>query len=90
MNKAELINAVAAESGLSKADSKKALDAFISSISSTLKKGDKVSLVGFGTFAVSERAERTGINPSTKAAITIPAKKVVKFKAGSELSENIK
>lgn len=90
MNKAELISAIAAESGLSKADSKKALDAFISSVSSTLKSGDKVSLVGFGTFSVSERGERSGINPSTKAVITIPAKKVAKFKAGAELSELIK
>lgn len=86
MNKAELISAIAAESGLSKADSKKALDAFIASVTKTLKSGDKVSLVGFGTFAVSERAARTGINPSTKASITIPAKKVAKFKAGAELA----
>lgn len=90
MNKAELINAIAAESGLSKADSKKALDAFISTVSQTLKSGDKISLVGFGTFSVAERAERTGINPSTKAAITIAAKKVAKFKAGAELSDAIK
>ena len=89
MNKAELINAIAAESGLSKADSKKALEAFVSSVTNALKGGDKVSLVGFGTFAVSERAERTGINPSTKQAITIPAKKVAKFKAGAELSEAV-
>jgi len=90
MNKAELINAIAAESGLSKADSKKALDAFITSVSDTLKSGDKVSLVGFGTFSVSERGERTGINPSTKSPITIPAKKVAKFKAGAELADAIK
>lgn len=86
MNKAELISAIAAESGLSKADSKKALDAFIASVTTALKSGEKVSLVGFGTFAVSERAARTGINPSTKASITIPAKKVAKFKAGAELA----
>lgn len=90
MNKAELINAIAAGSGLSKTDSKKALDAFITSVSDTLKLGEKVSLVGFGTFSVSERGERTGINPSTKATITIPAKKVAKFKAGAELAEAIK
>ena len=89
MNKAELINAIAAESGLSKADSKKALEAFVSSVTNALKGGDKVSLVGFGTFAVTERAERTGINLSTKQAITIPAKKVAKFKAGAELSEAV-
>ncbi|WP_321334354.1 HU family DNA-binding protein [uncultured Bacteroides sp.] len=90
MNKAELISAIATESGLNKADSKKALDAFISTVSKTLQSGDKVSLVGFGTFAVSERSARTGINPSTKAAIAIPAKKVAKFKAGAELSDAIK
>lgn len=76
---------MAAESGLSKADSKKALDAFVSAVSAALKDGDKVALVGFGTFSVSERGERTGINPATKQTITIPAKKVVKFKAGNEL-----
>ncbi|MCD8181926.1 MAG: HU family DNA-binding protein [Bacteroides sp.] len=86
MNKAELINAMAAESGLSKADSKKALDAFIASVTKELKQGGKVALVGFGTFGVSERAARTGINPATKAKINIPAKKVAKFKAGSELN----
>ena len=86
MNKADLISAMAAESGLSKTDSKKALDAFVTSVTNSLKAGVKVSLVGFGTFSISERAERTGINPSTKAAIVIPAKKVVKFKAGAELA----
>ncbi len=90
MNKAELINAMAAESGLTKTDSKKALDAFISSVSKALQSGDKVSLVGFGTFSVGERGERSGINPATKEVITIPAKKVAKFKAGAELSESIK
>lgn len=85
MNKSDLINAMAAESGLSKADSKKALDAFVSAVSAALKDGDKVALVGFGTFSVSERGERTGINPATKQTITIPAKKVVKFKVGNEL-----
>ena len=85
MNKSDLINAMAAESGLSKADSKKALDACVSAVSAALKDGDKVALVGFGTFSVSERGERTGINPATKQTITIPAKKVVKFKAGNEL-----
>ncbi|WP_418698371.1 HU family DNA-binding protein [Bacteroides sp.] len=86
MNKAELINAMAAESGLTKADSKKALDAFIASVGKAMKAGDKVSLVGFGTFAVAERAARTGINPSTKQPIQISAKKVVKFKPGAELT----
>ena len=89
MNKSELINAMAAESQLSKADAKKALEAFVSAVTGALKAGEKVSLVGFGTFSVSERAERTGINPSTKEIITIPAKKVAKFKPGTELSDAI-
>lgn len=86
MNKADLINAIAGKSGLSKADSKKALDAVVDSISEALVAGDKVSLVGFGTFSVSERAARQGINPATKQAIKINAKKVAKFKAGAELA----
>ncbi|KAA6325973.1 DNA-binding protein HU [termite gut metagenome] len=90
MNKSELITAIASESGLSKIDSKKALDAFISSVSSTLKSGDKIVLVGFGTFSVANRKERTGINPATQKTIKIPAKKVVKFKAGSELADGVK
>lgn len=85
MNKSELICAMAAESGLSKADAKKALDAFISTVTNAMKRGDKVALVGFGTFAVSERSARKGINPATKQFIEIPAKKVVKFKSGAEL-----
>ncbi len=86
MNKADLINAMADKAGLSKADSKKALDAFVEAVTGTLAKGDKVSLVGFGSFSVASRAARTGINPATKAAIQIPAKKVAKFKAGAELA----
>lgn len=86
MNKTELIEAMAAESGLSKGDSKKALDAFLASVGKAMKAGDKVALVGFGTFSVAERSARTGINPSTKQAIQIPARKVVKFKPGTELS----
>ncbi|MCQ2218035.1 MAG: HU family DNA-binding protein [Paludibacteraceae bacterium] len=89
MNKAELINAIAEESGLSKVDSKKALDAFIKATTAALKGGDKISLVGFGSFAVSERGERQGINPATKQPITIAAKKTVKFKAGAELNDEI-
>ena len=89
MNKAELINAIAEEAGLSKVDAKKALEAVVKSVSDALVAGDKVSLVGFGTFSVSERAERSGINPATKEAITISAKKVAKFKAGAELSASI-
>jgi DNA-binding protein HU-beta len=89
MNKAELIDAIASESGLTKVDSKKALDGFVSAVKKALKENQKVSLVGFGTFSVSERGERTGVNPATKQSITIAAKKVAKFKAGSELSDAI-
>jgi DNA-binding protein HU-beta len=85
MNKTELVNAIAAKAGLTKVDAKKALDATIASITAAVKKQDKVALVGFGTFSVVKRAARTGINPSTKQAIKIPAKKVVKFKASSTI-----
>ena len=87
MNKTELTNAIAAKAGLTKADAKKALEATIEAISEALKAGDKVALVGFGTFAVSERPAREGINPATKAKIKIAAKKVAKFKAGAELAD---
>lgn len=90
MNKTELINAIAEQAGLSKVDAKKALEAFVDAVSTSLEKGDKVALIGFGTFAVAEKGERTGINPATKAKIVIPAKKVVKFKAGAELAEKVK
>ena len=90
MNKAQLIDGMAEKAGLSKADSKKALEAFIATVSDALKAGDRIGLVGFGSFSVSERGERTGINPRTKASITIPAKKVVKFKPGAELDEIVK
>ena len=89
MNKSELINAIAEEAGLTKVDAKKALEAAVKSVSDALVAGDKISLVGFGTFSVSERSARTGINPATKQAIQISAKKVAKFKAGSELSAAI-
>lgn len=85
MNKSELVSAIAAESGLTKVDSKKALDAAVAAVTKALKDGDKVTLVGFGTFSVAKRAARQGINPATKKAINIPAKSVVKFKAGSDL-----
>lgn len=90
MNKAELINAIAEKAGLSKADAKNALDATIEVIYEAMVQNDKVALIGFGTFSVSEKAERTGINPATKEKITIPAKKVVKFKAGAELTAKVK
>ncbi len=89
MNKTELVSSIAEKAGLSKADSKKALDACVESIAEVLKAGDKISLVGFGTFSVSERPARQGINPATKAPISIPAKKVAKFKAGSDLDNAI-
>ena len=89
MNKAQLIDAIAAESGLTKADSKRALDAFVKATGDALKSGDRVGLVGFGSFGVSERSARTGRNPQTGKEISIPAKKVVKFKAGSELTDSV-
>ncbi|MDE5550728.1 MAG: HU family DNA-binding protein [Bacteroidaceae bacterium] len=89
MNKTELVSSIAEKAGLSKADSKKALDACVEAIAEALKAGDKISLVGFGTFSVSERPARQGINPATKAPISIPAKKVAKFKAGSDLDNAI-
>jgi DNA-binding protein HU-beta len=89
MNKTELIDAMASGAGISKADAKKALGAFTDAISGALKNDDKVTLVGFGTFSVSTRAARKGRNPQTGAEIDIPAKKVVKFKAGNELSKGI-
>ena len=90
MNKSELINAIAEQAGLTKVDAKKALEAFICAISDAMAKGDKVALVGFGAFSVNEKGERTGINPATKEKISIPAKKVVKFKAGAELADKVK
>jgi DNA-binding protein HU-beta len=86
MNKAQLIDAMAEGAGLTKADAKKALDAFVSATSDALKGGDRVALIGFGTFSVTERGARTGRNPQTGKEITIPAKKVVKFKAGADLA----
>ena len=88
MNKTDLVNAIAAE-GLTKADSKKALDAVLNAISGALKEGDKVALIGFGTFSVNERPAREGINPATKEKIQIAAKKVVKFKVGAELDASV-
>jgi DNA-binding protein HU-beta len=87
MNKAELIEAIASESKLTKADAGRALDAFINATSKALKKGDKLTLVGFGTFSVSKRSARTGRNPKTGKAIKIAAKKVAKFKAGAALAK---
>jgi DNA-binding protein HU-beta len=89
MNKAELIEAIANDSKLSKADAGRALDATITAITKSLKKGDKVSLVGFGTFGVAKRAARNGRNPQTGKTIKIAAKKVAKFKAGTDLSKTV-
>ncbi|MBD8847265.1 HU family DNA-binding protein [Priestia megaterium] len=90
MNKAELIDAVATKSDLTKQDSKKAVDALFETISNTLAKEEKIQLLGFGTFEVRERAERTGRNPQTGEEMTIPASKVPAFKPGKELKEAIK
>ena len=90
MNKTELINAVAEKAGLTKVDAKKAVEAAVAAVTEALAKGDKVSLIGFGTFAVAEKGERTGINPRTKETITIAARKAVKFKQGAELAEAVK
>ena len=89
MNKAELIDAISAESGLTKADAKKALEGFVSATSTALKAGDKLSLVGFGSFSVSKREARNGRNPQTGKEIKIAAKNVVKFKAGTDLTGNV-
>ena len=90
MNKQDLISAIAKQSGLTKIDAKKALEAYIDATSKALKKGDRVALVGFGSFSVSKRAARTGRNPQTGKAIKIAAKKVVRFKAGADLSKTVK
>ncbi len=90
MNKAELIEEIAASAGLSKADAKRALDGFVSATTKALKAGDRVALVGFGSFSVSKRAARTGRNPQTGKEIKIKAKKVVRFKSGNELSDAVK
>ena len=89
MNKNELAAAIAAKTGLNKKNSEAALNAFISTVTETLNAGDKVVLVGFGTFEVKQRAEREGINPATKAKIVIPASKAPVFKAGKALKDAI-
>ena len=90
MNKTDLISEIAAKAGLSKKDAEKALNAFVTTVEETLKKKDKVQLVGFGTFEVRARAERKGRNPQTKAEITIPASTVPVFKVGKALKESVK
>ena len=90
MNKTDLVEKIAAGANITKVDAKKALDAAVAAVKDALIAGDKVALVGFGTFSVNERPAREGINPATKEKITIAAKKVAKFKAGAELAEAVK
>lgn len=89
MNKGELISQIASDAGITKAQATSALDSFTESISGALKKGDKVTLVGFGTFSVSKRSARTGRNPQTGKTIDIPAKTIAKFKPGKALSDSL-
>ncbi len=89
MNKEELVDAMAAAAKLSKADTRKALDAFVKTVGKSLKKGERVILVGFGTFSVGKRAARMGRNPQTGKPLKIAAKKVAKFKAGTALSKKV-
>lgn len=89
MTKADLVNAMAEKAGLSKGDAEKALKAFTDAITDALKAGEKVALVGFGTFSVGERAARTGQNPQTGEKINIPAAKSPKFKAGKALKDSV-
>ena len=90
MNKTDLVNAIAAGAKLTKVQAKDALEAALQAAGDALAKGDKIALIGFGTLAVSEKAARTGRNPRTKETIQIPAKKVIKFKAGAELAAKVK
>ena len=90
MNKADLVSMMAAKSNLTKKDSESALNAFVETVQTALKKGEKIQLVGFGTFEVRKRAARTGINPRTKESIKIPATKAPVFKAGKALKDSCK
>jgi DNA-binding protein HU-beta len=85
MNKTELVNAMAAKTGMTKVAAKEAMNACFATIQEQLNKGEKVTLIGFGTFSVAERKARTAKNPRTGATVKVPAKKVAKFKAGSSL-----
>lgn len=89
MNKSQLIDVMAAKAGLTKADAKKALDAFIEATGEALKSGDRIALIGFGSFSITKRSARTGRNPQTGKEISIPAKSIIKFKPGSELADSI-
>ena len=90
MNKADLVSMIAAKSNLTKKDSESALNAFVETVQAALKKGEKIQLVGFGTFEVRKRAARTGINPRTKEEIKIPATTAPVFKAGKALKDSCK
>ena len=89
MKKVELVEAVATNAGLTKADATRAIDATFAAITEALKKGDKITLIGFGTFGVSRRDARTGRNPQTGATVEIPARNAVTFKAGSQLKDSV-
>ena len=89
MNKAELIARIAEDAGITKTQANASIDSFVDAVTKSLKKGDKVTLVGFGTFTVSKRKARNGRNPKTNEAIKIKAKKVARFKPGKDLAENI-
>lgn len=89
MNKAELINKLSSDAGVTKTQANAALDSFVEAVTRTLKGGGKVTLVGFGTFSVSKRKARKGRNPQTGAEISIKARKVARFKAGKELSAKL-
>ena len=90
MTKVELVGKIVSEGGITKSQAEKALDGFVAAVSDALSGGDKITLVGFGTFSVGERAQREGRNPRTGEKIKIPESKVVKFKAGKTLSEKLK
>lgn len=89
MTKADLVSKIAGDGGITKSQAEKAVEAFISAVSVALTDGDKVTLVGFGTFSVGERSQREGRNPRTGEKITIPSSKIVKFKPGKSLSEKV-
>ncbi len=89
MNKGDLVNKIAEDANLTKAQATEALNSVLNAVSDTLKDGNKVTLIGFGTFSISARAARAGRNPKTGESITIAAKNIVKFKAGKELSDSV-
>lgn len=90
MNKGDIVNQIASDAGITKPQAQEALDSVIKTTSNELKNGNKVTIIGFGTFSVSKRSARKGRNPQTGEEINIPAKKVVKFKPGRELSDHVK